>query len=961
MLRRFTEQLAQTSAEQDPRPLLRTRADLMRALPWVCAASPFVARSCIQDPTLIARLARLGLLGPAGFSPLLEYLAAAERDMADPNPDDLARRLRVLRREGMVALAWRDICGEATVGETLEGLTRLADTCVRAALSGAHKTLRDIHGTPRDRQGREQALIVLGLGKLGGGELNYSSDIDLILLYPDQGVTDGPKQLENQAFFIRLGQRLARTLSEMTQDGFVFRVDLRLRPWGDAGPVAISLDAFDGYLRRHGREWERYALVKARAITGTAEDIDRLDAHLQAFVYRAYPDFSAFASLREMKAMIAADMARRGRQDNIKLGRGGIREIEFIAQAFQLLRGGRNPALRSRSLIGVLQQLGVEGELSPDTVQTLTTAYWFLRWFENRMQMVGDAQTHSLPSDEFERVRLAVTMGYPDWPTLMATLDAHRQAVDGHFRRIFQADDEAQGEGDRGDDPAVAAWRNAETADASALHGLGFDDPAAALEGLRRLRGISAYRQMHAEGRALADALVPRLVAEVAGTPDASEALARVLQVIASVLRRTTYLHLLLEQPAARAQLIRLCAASPWITRLIASQPILLDRLLDPEDLHHPLTRAQIEAEISVRFAQLPAEDFEQQMEALRQIKQQNVLRVAAADLSGFAPLMRVSDRLTWIAEAVLTHVLRLAWAQLSARHGIPRVARDGAEYRPGIGIVGYGKLGGFELGYGSDLDLVFLHDAEGKDLGTDGPRPIETPVFLSRLVQRMLHILGATTPSGVLYEIDVRLRPNGASGLLVSSLEAFARYQREQAWTWEHQALVRARMVTGSQRLRERFDGIRDGILALRRDREALRRAVADMRARQVTELGNGDPTRFDLKHDRGGIGDIEFIVQYLTLAYGARHPALRGVTDNIRLLEALARERVLTIPAHDLLMDAYRHYRALIHRRALQGERPIVQPDGRVRRLRIGVARLWQVLMVDHGAGRPWRADVE
>lgn len=912
----------------------------------VFGASAFVAHFAATQPGEMAELLRSGRLARPSADGEYERLLRAYTDAVDPDGADEAsvlRALRLFRRRESVRLAWRDLAGYADFDEVLAEQTALADACIRVALERAEAKLRARHGTPRDTEGSPQCLLVLGMGKLGGGELNFASDIDLIFVYGEPGQTDGERPLDNGDFFTRVGQQLIRLLHEQTPEGLTYRVDMRLRPFGDSGPLVVHVDQLEQYLVTQAREWERFALVKARPITGDAATREAVSQLLRPFVFRRYLDFGAFEALRDLKTRLERQVERKGLHGNVKYARGGIREIEFIAQAFQLIRGGHDSDLRQRSLLAVLNALVARGELPPDTVAALADAYRYLRRLENRLQAWADARTHELPNDPDARARLAWTMGAANWDALEQDLAAHTGRVHDCFVHVFNLP--AEGELAAAEDDALARVWDDELAPNSAdecLAAVGFGEPSEARRQLAALRGSPRFRSLSATARERLDRLMPLLLADI-GAADAPERnLARLLKLLEAVARRSVYLSLLTEHAAARRRLVELCAASPWIADFVTSHPVLLDELIDPASLFEPPDRASVAAEIDQALADVAADDLEAQMDRLRHVKQVNVLRVAAVDITGRLPLMRVSDRLTWIAEATLAAANRLVYRQTVARFGRPVARFDDREREPAFGVVGYGKLGGFELGYGSDLDLVFLHEG-GADLGTDGERSVDNATFFARLAQRLVHFLNTPTPAGTLYEIDTRLRPNGSAGLLVSSLPAYEQYQRNAAWTWEHQALVRARMVVGSGPLSDAFDGVRCGILRQPRDRVETARTVTEMRERMVRELAKGGRERFDLKQDRGGVADIEFMVQYGVLAGACNTPLLVEYTDNIRLLEALADAGELGSEAAALLTDAYRAFRTRIHRMALLGESAIVEADDELGHYRQAVARLW------------------
>ncbi|MCU0809102.1 MAG: bifunctional [glutamate--ammonia ligase]-adenylyl-L-tyrosine phosphorylase/[glutamate--ammonia-ligase] adenylyltransferase, partial [Candidatus Contendobacter sp.] len=746
---------------------------LLKQLVRVWACSEFVARACIREPALLADLAADGDLA-TNYAPG-DCTARLDRLLADAADESrLAIALRRFRRREMVRIAWRDLAGLAGLTETLGDLTDLAEAAVGAALDRLHLWQCQRYGVPRDADGQPQRLVVLGMGKLGGRELNFSSDIDLILTYPRQGQTDGARAISNEEFFRRLGQRLSKILAEPTADGFVFRVDLRLRPFGDSGPLAMSFGAFEDYYQNHGRDWERYAMIKARVIAGDREAGERLLAGLRPFVYRRYLDYGAFESLRGMKALIAQEVERKGMRRNIKLGPGGIREIEFIGQAFQLIYGGREPALRERGILPVLDHLAAGGRLPEPAVASLKQAYDFLRRVENRLQAWADQQTHNLPEDELAKLRLAFAMGYAGWGAFTLELARHVEGVTQQFAQVFGGAAEPEPDAAKAD--LAALWRGDPGEDIALqlLAGHGFEDPALAWNRLRAFRNGFSYRAMSPRGRGRLDALVPRVLEAVAAAPHPAATLERVLNLLEAVARRSVYLALLADHPQVLAQLVKLFAASGWIAQHLVRYPLLLDDLLNPTTLYAPLDRLQLALELDQQLARTPADDPEEVLNALRYFKQANVLRVAAADVSGAMPLMIVSDHLTEIAEVLLRKVLDLAWADLLTKFGQPRCVAEGEERDARFVILAYGKLGGIELNYGSDLDLVFLHDSAGDRQITAGPRQVDNATFFAKLVQRIISLLTTRTGAGDLYEVDTRLRPSGRAGLLVSSFEAF-------------------------------------------------------------------------------------------------------------------------------------------------------------------------------------------
>ncbi|MBD9482771.1 bifunctional [glutamate--ammonia ligase]-adenylyl-L-tyrosine phosphorylase/[glutamate--ammonia-ligase] adenylyltransferase [Pseudomonas sp. PDM14] len=930
------------------------------ALLRVCAASDFVHEQAVRDPQLLPALAESGELERAFTAgEMRRQLQAALDGCGDE--DELGRRLRRFRNRQQVRIVWRDVTRQADLAETCRDLSDLADACIDLAYHWLYPRHCEQFGTPIGRRtGEAQHMVILGMGKLGAHELNLSSDIDLIFGYAEGGETEGVKRsLDNQEFFIRLGQRLIKALDAITVEGFVFRVDMRLRPYGSAGALVLSFNALEQYYQDQGRDWERYAMIKARVVGGDQAAGKQLLEMLRPFVYRRYLDFSAIEALRAMKLLIQQEVRRKGMSENIKLGSGGIREIEFIAQAFQLIHGGRDLSLQQRPLLKVLATLEGQGYLPAPIIDEMRQGYEFLRYTEHALQAIGDRQTQMLPADDIERARVAFIMGFDSWSAFHERLMYWRGRIEWHFRQVIADPDEEEGveaEVCVGSE-WLPLWEEALDEDSATrqLDDAGFGEPAAALKRLVDLRGGSQVRTMQRLGRERLDAFIPRLLAQTVEHDNPDLVLERVLPLIEAVARRSAYLVLLTENPLALKRLLTLCAASPWIAEQITRFPLLLDELLNEGRLFNPPLAPELAAELRERLTRIPEDDLEQQMEALRHFKLAHGLRVAASEIAGTLPLMKVSDYLTWLAEAILAQTLALAWRYTVARHGVPRRA-DGSACDPDFIIVGYGKVGGIELGHGSDLDLVFIHDGDSQ-AETDGAKPIDGAQFFARLGQRIIHLLTTQTTSGQLYEVDMRLRPSGAAGLLVSSLAAFERYQQGEAWTWEHQALVRARVLVGCARVGAAFEQVRASVLGRERDLPTLQGEVSEMRAKMRDNLGSPataagtaanafEPTvSFDLKQDAGGIVDIEFMVQYAALAWSREHPQLLRFTDNMRILDGLRDAGLMPATNVALLQDAYKAYRAAAHRQALQKQPGKVSGE-QFHSERQGVMRVWREL---------------
>ncbi|MGU3347805.1 bifunctional [glutamate--ammonia ligase]-adenylyl-L-tyrosine phosphorylase/[glutamate--ammonia-ligase] adenylyltransferase [Pseudomonas monsensis] len=926
----------------------------------VSAASDFVIEQSVRDPLMLLSLVQSGELDrPFAPGELCAQIAAALSEAQ--SEDELGRVLRRQRARHQVRIIWRDLNRQADLVQTCRDLSDMADATIDQAYQWLYSRHCQQFGTPTGRRsGLPQQMVILGMGKLGAVELNLSSDIDLIFAYPEGGETVGVKRaLDNQEFFIRLGQRLIKALDPMTVDGFVFRVDMRLRPYGSSGALVLSFNALEQYYQDQGRDWERYAMIKARVVAGDQVAGAQLLDMLRPFVYRRYLDFSAIEALRTMKQLIQQEVRRKGMADNIKLGSGGIREVEFIAQAFQLIHGGRDLSLQQRPLLKVLSTLEGQGYLPPAVISELREGYEFLRYTEHAIQAIADRQTQMLPDGAQDQARIAFMLGFADWEAFHEKLMFWRGRVAWHFAQVIADPDEEEG---ASCEVVVGGewlplWEEAQDEEAACrqLEEGGFADATKALKALASLRSSPQLRAMQRLGRERLDAFIPRLLAQAVEHDNPDLVLERVLPLVEAVARRSAYLVLLTENPGALRRLLTLCAASPWIAEQITRFPLLLDELLNEGRLFKPPLAPELAAELRERLTRIPEDDLEQQMEALRHFKLAHRLRVAASEIAGSLPLMKVSDYLTWLAEAILEQVLALAWRQTVAKYGTP-LRTDGTLCDPGFIIVGYGKVGGLELGHGSDLDLVFIHDGDPQ-AETDGPKPIDGAQFFTRLGQRIIHLLTAQTNSGQLYEVDMRLRPSGASGLLVSSLGAFERYQENEAWTWEHQALVRARVLVGSQDVGQAFEKVRAQVLGKARDLAKLQQEVSEMRAKMRDNLGSKGTAAgtaanafeatapFDLKQDAGGIVDIEFMVQYAALAWSHNHPPLLRWTDNIRILEELEHEGLMPAEDASLLREAYKAYRSGAHRQALQKDAGVIAGDQFADERR-QVLRIWKEL---------------
>ncbi len=916
----------------------------------IWAGSDFVAQTCIRRPDVIYQLLKQDISLDRNLNDYTRQVQSILSECGDASVNarekdvKIMQGLRQLRQQEMVRIAWRDLASLVSPEQILFELSDLAEVMVAQTLAYIETDFSRIHGQPVNSMGEPVSLVVLAMGKMGGRELNFSSDIDLILAYAEDGETPGPRCTSHHEFFLNVARKLIKYLHEVTVDGFVYRVDTRLRPHGDSGPLVISFSGMEQYYQLQGRNWERYAMIKARMITGSASQRQHLQEILTPFIYRRYLDYSAFESIREMKAMIAAQMKRKGMRDNVKLGPGGIREIEFIGQTFQLLRGGRELALRRRSIIAVISVL-VEAELlTAEEASSLTEAYWFLRRLENRIQMLRDQQTHILPGDVLSQSRLCVAMHIPDWLQLRQRLAAHQEKV-GHVFDALIAPDEVKEPRSAGIDAMLLFWGDAEHSDAidEWLTETGYEDSNSLMVALQQFRKSPGIRSLSDTGSNRLAQLLVSLIEKAAGSGQAALVVSRVLDVLQSIAGRSVYISMLNEYPALQSQLLQLIEASDWFAQSIARYPLLLDSLLNTGDLFHidenhvQLLSGQLQQvdsqrirsqqgeaspDMDHRAALVASHDdvLEEQMDRLRQFKQQMIFKVAILDVFYQLPVEKVGDQLSATASAILQQVLNISWQAMVARYGEPECIIDGERLQPGLSIIGYGKLGGDELGYGSDLDIIFLHNSAGEKQHTNGEKSIDNQRFFARVAQRMVHILTAQTYAGYLYETDTRLRPNGQSGMMVSSLQAFELYQQEKAWTWEHQALIRARFIAGNAHVEQEFDRIRASVLSRQRDAQAVLAEVVQMREKMRAHLGSKtgttqgfDADSFDLKQDAGGLVDIEFLVQAGVLIHAHKDKSLLTSSATLVLIDLLLTAGWFNHDEAGVLSEVYRRFRQL------------------------------------------------
>lgn len=896
----------------------------LQSFTYAITLSDFILKSALQAPGVVINIFASDYLYQKEMPDYKSQLTTALKECA--TEDDLHRSLRLFRLREMVTISAADLILNISLDESLKRLSELADQLILGSLHWLNQFCYNKWGEPQNSKGETIPLLVYGMGKLGGKELNFSSDIDLIFVYPESGETSGVRRpIDNQQFFTRLGQKLITALNQNTEHGFVYRVDMRLRPFGESGPLVLTFNAMEDYYQEQGRDWERYAMLKARLI-GEGKFHGQLDALLKPFVYRRYIDFSVIDSLRRMKRMIAQEVRRKQLVNNIKLGAGGIREVEFIVQVFQLIRGGRVTVLQERNLLTVLPILVQKGEISESSMTVLKNAYVFLRRVENIIQALGDEQTQTLPHNDLDQARILYALHRDDltsWSMFLTCLAEHMDGVhdefigligeespnhiikDSHWVTLWDSD-----------------WNHEESCTWIAKVNKEWDGDTIWRQ-LSDFRSELIKKSIGNRGREILDKLMPLLMFHLNEQNVESSTLDRVLTIFDKINTRTAYLELLFENEGALNHLIMLCRSSLWVTQHIAKYPMLLDELIDPELFNNPPLENSYAAELREIMLRIPEDDLEAQMNTLRQFKQVQHLRLAVADISKVLPITKVSDHLTAIAESIVTEVVNIAWLNVTQRFGQP-LSTIGKNHK-GFAVIGYGKVGGVELGYGSDLDLVFLHHSDKTDV-TNGIKEISASHFYVKLAQRIMHIFNTKMLSGMLYELDMRLRPSGNSGLLVVHIDTFEQYQKEEAWTWEHQALVRTRCIYGDDFFVKRFNQIKHNIVSTPRDCETVHRDIANMKLKMQSHLDKSTDQKIDIKQASGGLVDIEFLVQFLVLSNAEKYPTLGDFSDNITILGELNRLGLITDDDRTQLIDSYCVLRDFGHKATLQGSSALI-----------------------------------
>lgn len=934
--------------------LCQTLSDEQQSQIKYCfAMSDFIGESCIYQPEIVRHVF---VEGDDNYRTIEQFVALIRALDEIESEADFVSAIRQMRKSLMVKIGVMDVLKQTVIQQSFKHISELSDALILCAYRQAYAQVAKVNGQPLGEDGSPMPLSILAMGKLGGQELNFSSDIDLILCYPAGGQTvGGRKSIDHHSFFMKVAQKLIHFLHHHSGDGFVFRVDMRLRPFGDSGPLVLSYAAMEDYYQAQGRDWERYAMLKSRVIYETPiEDLpageplpceyrygEELNALLRPFVYRRYIDFSVIDSLRKMKQMISQESRRKNSQLNIKLGLGGIREVEFIAQVLQLIRGGREKRLQVKPLLLALQLLKAHGDLDQQQYDDLRDNYLILRRCEHYLQLFNDQQTQLLPEDSLNQQRLSSLFGFAQWSDCLAYIHGVMAVINGEFRRVI---DDGQDDNAEELTPFEVFWQFIESGGSddhdqqSLLHWLDDEQRAGLVQHLSRFKADVQKGLIGGRGKEVLDRLIPQLLNGFAQLKETPPTLVRVLNVINKIATRTVYLELLVENDGALRQLVKLCSQSCWIAEQLSYQPILLDELIDPRVLYNPTAVHLYQQTLNEYMMRIPEDDLEQQLESLRHFKLSQQLRIAASDISGVLEVGEVSSHLTAVAEAVVACVVNIAWQQMTARYGEP-VNRSFVD--KGFGVIAYGKMGGGELGYGSDLDVVFVHDCDSSQ-PTNGKKAIDSRQFYLKLAQRIVHIFTSRTVSGVLYEMDTRLRPSGNSGLMAININRYGSYLAEEAWTWEHQALVRSRMAYGSEDLIQRFDTIRHEILIKPRDLVALRQDVVDMRAKMRDNLAKDTDVLFDLKQGLGGIADIEFITQFLVLAHSNKYPELTGSCINVALFELFTKHQLLSAEQAKTLTQSYWQLRDAYHRLSLQQQDKLID-SAQMQGVSVSIQQIW------------------
>ncbi len=881
--------------------------------------------------------------------------------------DAMMSFLRKIRRQHSAAIAVLELSGRLSIDESMLRMSILAEELTQTAYLWSYANHQETFGSPYSNnqqtivsdkakfstaklstkndstekgstekvKTKQQNLLILAMGKLGGKELNFSSDIDLIFFYPSDGETQGGRRtIENSRFFQKVGVQLIKLLNEATEDGFVFRVDMRLRPYGDSGSLVISVEQAEDYYHEQGRGWERFAMVRAAIISGRPEEQQALASILTPFAFRRYIDYGVIDSLRNMKAMIQREVLRRGLVGNIKLGAGGIREIEFMVQSLQLIQGGRNKQLQEKSVLKVLPLLASEKLLTKEVSLELASRYRFLRRLEHCIQELDEKQTQQLPEDNETQQVIAQVMGFSNWKIF----NQHLQSIQSHINQLFIGlfgDEKSQDE--QRDDFYFSLWEGHISQQQLLEKCSNINEKQAdnIIVLLNEFTESSIVRNLSARGAKRLKIFFPNLLAIALIVEDPIQTLERLVFILKAILKRTAYLDLLSENQPVLQNLVDLVSQSDWIVHRLSECPILLDELLYPNSLYEPLQTSDLNSELQQSLLRIDEKDEEQILDTIRQFKQINELRVAAALLSNQLNIAQASRYLSQLAQVIIQAAVNQCWRVVTSQYGFPEallnnIETDDLNKQKGFCVVAYGKLGGQELGFNSDLDIVFLFNqhpsgitVSNKQSNNQSIRSLNVNRFYTRLAQKIIHFLSTRTSLGVLYEVDMRLRPSGNSGMLVSHIDSFEEYQNENAWTWEHQALVRARVVVGDEKIIQQFEKVRSKILSKERDNDSLKKDVAEMRLKMRQQLEQSKEDKIDLKQCVGGLVDIEFIAQYLMLKLteDVKYPS-----NTVEALKLSKKTQQLENVKVDLLIDSYRDYSNHLNKLALVSGKKLI-----------------------------------
>lgn len=886
-------------------------------------ASPFIKRVCVSQPKWLYQLLSENELHKNCDLERYTKILRPIFSTAD-KVEVLQQQLRQQRAAAFARIAWRDLHQYTTVEQTLHELSAFAEVCAQETLLWCFQWLQSRPHAGDFVKTLQQNIVIFALGKLGGGELNFSSDIDVVIAYSDDNQFTQDQSAKAVEFYLKVAQLFIKVLSEQTQDGFVFRVDTRLRPFGDSGALVPSFIAIDMYFQTHGRDWERYAWMKARVIAGDAEVGAEFLQEIKPFIYRRYLDYGAMQSLRDMKALIDEKARQEGAKENLKIGYGGIREIEFTAQMFQLIYGGKDSSLQIRSTLKALQQLEKQGLLATNWASDLTAAYIFLRKAENVLQLREDQQTHTLPIEAAQRSQCAFSMGMQDWQAFYAGYKKQVNIVNGLYQSLLSVDGDSTQE-KTGHNEFEKVWLQIDDTEycLNILNKHFVGNAQSTHEHLHNFSNSGLVQRLVPIARSRLDDFMPIFLQHLQAIQEPMAVLDRFLNILKKIVQRSTYVSLLIENKNKLTSILLLIQESPWAAQYLATHPLLFDEVLRMDDAYEPPSVDEMNQQLVASLAGA-GEGLEEYMGCLREFKNSQVMQIAAADIVDHYPIMKVSDHLSWLAETCLSSALEYAYMELVEKFGKPQSVQDGRAYTPEVLVVEYGKLGGLELGYGSDLDIVFLHNSQGSVCETseaeNGSGKIHNEIFFTRLVQRIIHILTAAMAGGKVFEVDLRLRPHGESGPVVSSIHAYENYLINDAWMWELQALVRARAVTASKEMYEKFESIRRKVLSQVRKKSDVQAAIVEMRNKMLSANEKTSTDEFNIKKDTGGVIDIEFIVQFLVLSYSEKYPQICEHTDNVRILDACADVGLLSLHEVEELKQIYLKYRKHLHQLSLK-----------------------------------------